>query len=235
MSLVNQVIGFFRRNDALLNQAAARSKALADQRAWLIKHQREVKERLRRQQHVIELARAGGPQARRDGIDSMQVGFTLIELMVVVAIVGILAVLGIGQYKDYTGRAAASEATNFATAMQTSLIDYYSGQGQFPATITQAGFQTAAGKYVSATNVANGEITVTFANALPVPAALQGTVLAWTPYVIPGGSVAWTCGYATPGAVNWAIGTGSGGPANASAADTTVPNALLPGTCRAGG
>lgn len=80
----------------------------------------------------------------------MQKGFTLIELMIVVAIIGILAAIAIPAYQDYTIRAKVSEVVNAAAPGKTAISEYFISQGTMPQTIAQAGFsQTVGSKYVS--------------------------------------------------------------------------------------
>lgn len=72
----------------------------------------------------------------------VQQGFTLIELMIVVAIIGILAAVAIPAYQDYTIRAKMSEAVTAASAAKTSVSEYYISQGSMPGTAADAGFAT---------------------------------------------------------------------------------------------
>lgn len=72
----------------------------------------------------------------------VQQGFTLIELMIVVAIIGILAAVAIPAYQDYTIRARVTEGIGFAAAAKTSVAEYYVSQGEMPADTTEAGFSS---------------------------------------------------------------------------------------------
>ncbi len=96
----------------------------------------------------------------------MQQGFTLIELMIVVAIIGILAAIAIPAYQDYTIRAKVTEAINAMAPAKTSVAEYYVSQGSMPANATDAGFMTNIdSKYVnsvtySRTDADNATITV---------------------------------------------------------------------------
>jgi type IV pilus assembly protein PilA len=134
-----------------------------------------------------------------------QQGFTLIELMIVVAIIGILAAIAIPAYQDYTIRAQVSEGLNLSAGAKAAVTEYYQDQGVFPADNATAGLEAAInirGKYVSqvaVTGGANGVITVTYSNAPPQSANLKinGATLVMT-----GtdnlGSVSWAC---TKGAI----------------------------------
>src|SRR5262245_49575418 len=99
----------------------------------------------------------------------IQKGFTLIELMIVVAIIGILAAIAIPAYQDYTIRAQVSEGLNLAAAAKAAIAETYLNRGTAPATRTAAGMSANAvdtqGKYVSSVEVTNGVITVTYGNS----------------------------------------------------------------------
>lgn len=87
---------------------------------------------------------------------AIQKGFTLIELMIVIAIVGILAVVALPAYQDYTARAQMSEALTLAEGQKTAVVEYYSDKGTFPTSNTQAGITAASditGKYVASVTV----------------------------------------------------------------------------------
>ena len=84
-----------------------------------------------------------------------QQGFTLIELMIVVAIIGILAAIAIPAYQDYTTRAKITEAVNALAPAKTSVSEFFISQGSMPADVTAAGFnQTINTKYVNSVNYA---------------------------------------------------------------------------------
>lgn len=87
---------------------------------------------------------------------AIQKGFTLIELMIVIAIVGVLAVVALPAYQDYTARAQMSEALTLAEGQKSAVVEYYSDKGQFPANNGDAGIANAStitGKYVASVTV----------------------------------------------------------------------------------
>ncbi len=85
----------------------------------------------------------------------IQQGFTLIELMIVVAIIGILAAVAIPSYQDYTARAQMTEAVNLAAGFKTGLSEYYQDKGVWPSNLTAVG-STTTGKYVSTVEIQDG-------------------------------------------------------------------------------
>jgi type IV pilus assembly protein PilA len=123
-----------------------------------------------------------------------QQGFTLIELMIVVAIIGILAAIAIPAYQDYTIRAQVSEGLNLSGGAKAAVTEYYQDRGSMPTDNTQAGLAAAGtiqGKYVGSVTVANGVITVGYAKAAHT--TINGNSLTMTPDVSQAGSVQWTC------------------------------------------
>ena len=123
-----------------------------------------------------------------------QQGFTLIELMIVVAIIGILAAIAIPAYQDYTIRAQVSEGLNLSGGAKAAVTEYYQDQGAFPADNATAGLEAAAnirGKYVQSVTVgANGVITVLY--GFDANANIAGDTLTMTP-TDRTGSVEWAC------------------------------------------
>jgi len=162
----------------------------------------------------------------------MQQGFTLIELMIVVAIIGILAAIAIPAYQDYTIRAQVSEGMNLAAAAKAAVAEDFLNEGVPPANRLDAGMTANAtdtsGKYVTSVGVANGVITVTYGNE--ANAGIQNQTLTLTPYESTDLSVAWRCGNAPAPAGTAPMGT-AGGAATAYVAPT-VPSQYLPSACR---
>src|SRR5215211_5676461 len=107
----------------------------------------------------------------------MEKGFTLIELMIVVAIIGILAAIAIPAYQDYTIRAQVSEGMNLAAAAKAAVAESFLNRGTAPANRTVAGMSDLAtdtsGKYVSQVAVTNGTITVSYGNEANAQIAAQ--------------------------------------------------------------
>ena len=161
---------------------------------------------------------------------SIQKGFTLIELMIVVAIIGILAAIAIPAYQDYTIRAQVSEGLTLAAGAKTAVAESFATTGVTPATRVAAGMTAVAtdtnGKYVTAVAVANGVIVVSYgANA---NAAIAGMTIGLTPYLSPDNSVAWRCGNAAAPA--GAVGVMTGAVATAG----TLTAKYMPASCRVG-
>lgn len=93
---------------------------------------------------------------------SKQGGFTLIELMIVVAIIGVLASLAVPQYQNYTARAQASEGLTITGGLRSDIAERYALEGGMPAASTDFGFSNAAGRYVSSVSYTDPDIEVVF-------------------------------------------------------------------------
>ncbi|MBH6185037.1 pilin [Neisseria meningitidis] len=128
-------------------------------------------------------------------MNTLQKGFTLIELMIVIAIVGILAAVALPAYQDYTARAQVSEAILLAEGQKSAVTEYYLNHGIWPGDNTSAGVATSTdikGKYVQSVTVANGVITAQMASS-NVNNEIKGKKLSlWAKRQ--DGSVKWFCG-----------------------------------------
>ncbi|HFC4001386.1 TPA: pilin, partial [Neisseria gonorrhoeae] len=100
-------------------------------------------------------------------MNTLQKGFTLIELMIVIAIVGILAAVALPAYQDYTARAQVSEAILLAEGQKSAVTEYYLNHGKWPENNGAAGVASAStikGKYVKSVTVAKGVVTAEMAS-----------------------------------------------------------------------
>ncbi|HEZ6447833.1 TPA: pilin [Neisseria meningitidis] len=128
-------------------------------------------------------------------MNTLQKGFTLIELMIVIAIVGILAAVALPAYQDYTARAQVSEAILLAEGQKSAVTEYYLNHGEWPKNNTSAGVASSSkikGKYVKEVEVKNGVVTATMLSS-GVNNEIQGKKLSlWAKRQ--DGSVKWFCG-----------------------------------------
>jgi type IV pilus assembly protein PilA len=150
------------------------------------------------------MVHACDPETQHYGVAVMRHsrGFTLIELMIVVAIIAILAAIAVPAYQDYTIRAQTSECTRLIAGARVAVADYYQDTGTMPADNTEAGMPAAtsiSGSYVSQIEINNGVIICTFSAASPRRAniAINGVTMSWTP-TVNAGSVVWDCSSTAP-------------------------------------
>jgi type IV pilus assembly protein PilA len=167
---------------------------------------------------------------------SIQKGFTLIELMIVVAIIGILAAIAIPAYQDYTIRAQIAEVTTMSAGIETALADYYNDHGVWP----KANLSTTAangglgmtndsmyGKYGVITMAnATGTIQEKFSATAPSSASskIDTYVVGISPAVDANGTITWVCGNASaPANTTSSAGTGT---------TAAVKGNWLPSSCK---
>ncbi|HGP0392580.1 TPA: pilin [Neisseria meningitidis] len=128
-------------------------------------------------------------------MNTLQKGFTLIELMIVIAIVGILAAVALPAYQDYTARAQVSEAILLVEGQKSAVTEYYLNHGIWPANNSSAGVASSAnikGKYVQSVTVANGVITAQMASSGVNNEIKDKKLSLWAKRQ--DGSVKWFCG-----------------------------------------
>ena len=124
-------------------------------------------------------------------------GFTLIELMIVVAIIAILAAIALPAYQDYVVRSQVSEGITLADGAKTAVWDYISNRGAMPATNASTGLPSPTsivGSYVSQVDVTGGVIAATFGSK--ANQAIAGDTILMSPTTT-GGSIEWRCHSAT--------------------------------------
>lgn len=169
---------------------------------------------------------------------SVQKGFTLIELMIVIAIIGILAAIAIPAYQNYTIRAQVSEANSLVGGVETAFDECYANKGVATGTATgdcgsMAGLgitSSIIGTYVSGVTEAAGVITVTF-NTTSANSNIQGKKITFAAYASPNGDISWVCsGYTTPNTVPANLVVVNKG--NGATAGTVPSLSYLPSSCQ---
>jgi type IV pilus assembly protein PilA len=162
---------------------------------------------------------------------SVQKGFTLIELMIVVAIIGILAAIAIPAYQNYTIRAQVTEGLSLADGWKTGISEFYAQNGIFPSGSSTTGSSTSiiaagatTGKYVASIAVAaGGQIVIKYGLQANAKIGNPSLELDISPGLSSNNDVVWVCGKAA--VAN--LGLATAPPADAS----TVPVQYLPGAC----
>lgn len=156
----------------------------------------------------------------------MNKGFTLIELMIVVAIIGILASIALPAYQDYTMRAQVVEGLTLTSVAKPKIAEFYESKGRFPKNNNEAGLPEGKyliGNYVTSIAIENGAIHVTLGNK--INSTLNGKVLTIRPQFVkesPITPLAWLCGSAD--VVNGMTAAGDN--------KTNVADMHLPAVCR---
>ena len=152
----------------------------------------------------------------------MQSGFTLIEMMIVVAILGILACLAIPAYQNYIVRAEVAEGLSMAGDWKNAIGEFYATRRSWPSQADLTDLAASSGAYVSGITVTSGVITITYGTARSAP-QIAGATLTLVPYTNDNDDVIWQCGLATTPAGTIASGALTGG--------TSLYPQQLPASC----
>lgn len=138
-----------------------------------------------------------------------QHGFTLIELMIVMAIIGVLASVALPTYKNFTIRAQVSEGLNLSGPLQAAVAEYYNDYGSYPVNNSAAGVETPAsyrGQYVIGVSISGADISIQYGNNAHAQINGQTVIITAVP---------------NQGSLNWSCASGG-----------AIPDELLPPICR---
>ena len=171
---------------------------------------------------------------------AIQKGFTLIELMIVVAIIGILAAIAIPAYQDYTIRSQVTEGMTLAGDLKASIAEFTAQTGEWPVDLVEAGLGSAAaavnksGRYVQSVDVTNGTITITYGR--DANQAINGTgTLAFQPFSNANQDIVWRCGRSDqPLNTELTATPTSALSSDDSVAATSIADKYMPSSCRSG-